>query len=119
MDENDEKRLLEDKLRDTFMRYDRDCNGYLSKDELPPVFKDLGLTLPANRDGNANDADFLFSQTFINRQFELMDANGDGRISFEEFAQYYDRWVSMVDALKNSNGPGNFRRSASNTPSLQ
>lgn len=100
----------EDKeLCKAFARYDRNGDGFLGPGDLPALFADLGLGL-----GDACESDPAAArrQAFIAKAFAEADANGDGRISFEEFAEYHSRLASMLEALRSSSLPENFKRCA-------
>ena len=84
-------------LREAFARVDADGSGYVSVDELRRAAAFLGFPV------DASDA-----------EFGKMDTNGDGKASFEEFAQWWnasDARLSRQFALD----PGGKKRTQSNT----
>lgn len=96
-------------LQRAFARYDRDGDGFLSPGDLPALFADLGFGLG---DGCESDPAATRRQAFVAKAFASADANGDGRVSFEEFAEYHGRFASMLEALRSSSLPDNFKRCA-------
>jgi len=97
------------KLRFTFMRFDKDGKGSLSRTQMPEVFESLDLPL-----GNASsEMEPQARQSLINRAFALADTNGDGRLSFKQFSDFYKRMVSMLEVCRTSKLTENFRHSAS------
>lgn len=70
------KRSGEDSLEFCFRVYDSDNNGYITQDELSRV---LGVIATDDERSEAEKA------TQLQRVFEAMDLNGDGKISYEEF----------------------------------
>jgi Ca2+-binding EF-hand superfamily protein len=59
-------------LRDAFNAMDKDGNGYIEKRELKNLLLALGES-PTDKD--------------VDDMFKAADVNGDGQISFEEFAK--------------------------------
>jgi len=98
-------------LHTVFHWYDRDCNGYISRSEMPAVLEDLGFKI-----GDSTDLGCHHKQAFIDRAFELADKNGDGKISFNEFAEYHGRISSMLEALKRSDLSQKFKRASTKGP---
>ena len=80
----DDDRVLRERLRFEFDRQDADGSGYLDKGEIRSA---LMSTRTIARD---EDIDMLM---------EAMDADGDGRIDFEEFVQF----AKGVETLTNKN----------------
>ena len=69
---------LEEKLKLAFRAYDKDRSGFIDREEVEELLK-------ANfeSDGITVDADMIKGQ--VDEFFKLVDFNGDGRVSFEEF----------------------------------
>lgn len=63
-------------IRAAFDKYDRDQSGDIDSAELRNVLEDLGVDASDER---------------LNEAFELLDANGDGIISYEEFGKWWRR----------------------------
>lgn len=61
---------FEDDLRDAFLIFDRDSNGYISKRELTFVMTSLGEHI---------------TDTAIEKMIKEVDLDGDGRVNYEEF----------------------------------
>ena len=82
-----------DKIRLTFDLFDRDRDGYLDEFEirayLASVYKVSAHDLVNNDTGEPVSADELAAATAA-AILEEADSDGDGRVSFDEFA----RWVS-------------------------
>lgn len=64
------KEWLANKLCSSFQVFDRDGNGYLTKDELELAMKMMGED---------------FEEKDINQLMRMTDLDNDGRISFQEF----------------------------------
>lgn len=67
---NEKQLLTNEKLQSAFKMFDRDGSGLISADEIKDVLG-FGKTL---------------SEEAVNEIIKQVDANGDGEISFEEFA---------------------------------
>ncbi|KAL6043072.1 Calmodulin, partial [Balamuthia mandrillaris] len=88
----------EEKLRLSFQAYDLDGNGYITKDELSLMFKQAWIAgfkaLCSTHSTEELSTDDLneFSEEmaglFADNAFETLDANGDGKLSFEEFKEF-------------------------------
>lgn len=63
-------------IRAAFDKYDRDRSGDIDSAELRNVLEDLGVDASDER---------------LNEAFELLDKNGDGIISYEEFGKWWRR----------------------------
>ena len=72
---NEKQLLTDDKLRSAFKMFDKDGSGLISANEIKEVLG-FGKTL---------------SEEAVNEIVKQVDANGDGEISFEEFAQMMRR----------------------------
>jgi len=92
------KGTLEEKLALSFKAYDLDGNGYITKDELALMFKSAWLagfkalcTTHANEEVNMEDLNEFseeMASLFAENAFETLDANSDGKLSFEEFKEF-------------------------------
>lgn len=71
-----------------FKKYDTDRNGYLDRYEISPILIDTYRTLGYNFSPTKDD---------IDRYIEMMDTNGDGKISVDEFELF------VLKALKDRN----------------
>jgi Ca2+-binding EF-hand superfamily protein len=81
--------LWYDKLHYVFEYFDRDKDGYLDAKEVERIFSDTGITQMLQNgfyQPTPNDRPTL----------ERLDTNGDGKVSFEEFATYYKRSTGMI-----------------------
>ncbi|KAL0213946.1 hypothetical protein P9112_006130 [Eukaryota sp. TZLM1-RC] len=61
----------EDELRAAFNTFDKNSDGFISRDELQTMMEALGISL---------------SESELSEMFETADTNSDGVISFEEFS---------------------------------
>jgi Ca2+-binding EF-hand superfamily protein len=78
-----------EKLRKAFDHFDRDKDGYLNAKELENIFSDTGLSQLLQNG---------FYQPTPNERpsMEKLDKDGDGRISFAEYAAYYTRSTALL-----------------------
>ena len=74
-------------LRSLFSRHDTDFSGFIEASELLPLLVDLGVLSAAASDGNGEDgeADALL----LEMQMMEMDANDDGKLSFDELCSWW------------------------------
>jgi calcium-dependent protein kinase len=72
---NEKNLLTNEKLQSAFRMFDKDGSGYISSDEIKEILG-FGKTL---------------SEEAVNEIIKQVDANGDGQISFEEFAAMMKR----------------------------
>ena len=66
--------VREVQLRGCFRAFDKDDSGTIDKHEVGAVFKEIGKTM--------TDADLTRCQ-------QLMDADGDGQVNYEEFILFF------------------------------
>jgi Ca2+-binding EF-hand superfamily protein len=76
-------------LRAAFDYFDRDRDGFLSAKEVENVFSDRGLA-------GLLGSGFLQPTPQDAPTLEKLDTDGDGRVSFDEFAAYYKTAAGMV-----------------------
>jgi len=62
---------VQEQVKTVFNSFDKDGNGYLEREEIKSVAKELG-------------AEFK-SEEELDKLMKLIDTNGDGKISLEEF----------------------------------
>lgn len=72
---NEKSILSNEKLQSAFKMFDKDNSGFISSDEIKEILG-FGKTL---------------SEEAVNDIIKQVDANGDGQISFEEFASMMRR----------------------------
>ena len=63
-------------IKAAFDKYDRDQSGDIDAAELKNMLEDLGVETSDER---------------LNEAFDILDANGDGIISYEEFGKWWRR----------------------------
>eukprot|EP00899_Mesostigma_viride_P013916 jgi/Mesvir1/22525/Mv18547-RA.1 len=68
---------------DAFLHFDRDCDGYVTRDEVTVVFSEAS---PGASSGVLSE-----------KRFDEMDHDGMGRISFKEFLFAFATWVGVED----------------------
>ncbi|KAH7332477.1 hypothetical protein KP509_20G089500 [Ceratopteris richardii] len=73
-----------DKIADTFVFFDKDCDGYVSKKE---IVEAIGQSTPVAR--NASRIGL--------KRFEEMDWDKNGLITFKEFLFVFTNWVGVED----------------------
>ena len=72
-----------------FARYDRDRSGFIEEDELATCFSELAVRV----NGRAKNKGEAEIREWVAREFRRADANQDGKLSFDEFVTYYNRFV--------------------------
>lgn len=91
---------LEHKLRWTFKIYDKDRNGCIDRLELLDIVESIYKLKKACRVETAKDKDGepLTPEEVVDRIFLLVDRNGDGQLSLEEFigGARRDQWVMKM-----------------------
>ncbi|KAG7467934.1 hypothetical protein MATL_G00137490 [Megalops atlanticus] len=90
---------LEHKLRWSFKVYDKDGNGYVDKNELRSIVECLyRIKRNSRRD---TECQLLTADEVCERIFRVVDANGDGNITLEEFIEgaQKDQWVMNMFQL--------------------
>ncbi|XP_044126786.1 guanylyl cyclase-activating protein 2-like [Bufo gargarizans] len=87
---------LEHKLKWSFKIYDKDGNGCVDKQELKEIIQSVySIKKDWTKEG---DAQLLSPEDVCNRIFHLVDENGDGQLTLQEFLEgaKKDRWVSKM-----------------------
>jgi hypothetical protein len=79
-------------------QYDASADGRIAADEFPGSNEDF-FRIDRNRDEALTEADFQWQETGIPRDagamlFYQADADGNGQVTRNEFAQLFDRWDS-------------------------
>ncbi|XP_075471368.1 guanylyl cyclase-activating protein 2 isoform X1 [Ascaphus truei] len=93
---------LEHKLKWTFKIYDRDGNGCIDKTELLEIvelsFQSIYNLKKVCRQGTEDRAPLLSPEEVVERIFLLVDENGDGQLSLDEFIDgaRKDTWVMKM-----------------------
>ncbi|GAB4820401.1 hypothetical protein N2152v2_007447 [Parachlorella kessleri] len=77
------------KAAEVFRKYDKDGSGELDKEELVSALTDLGVL----EDLGAKNAGKVLQQ-----QMREADVNGDGKISWKEFSEYFSRMAQLKAA---------------------
>ncbi|XP_077191000.1 guanylyl cyclase-activating protein 2 isoform X2 [Paroedura picta] len=89
---------LEHKLKWTFKVYDKDGNGCIDKTELleivEAIYKLKKICQPEDDRGTPG----LTPEEVVDRIFQLVDENGDGQLSLDEFVDgaRKDKWVMKM-----------------------
>ncbi|OCT94280.1 guanylyl cyclase-activating protein 2 [Xenopus laevis] len=99
---------LEHKLKWTFKVYDRDGNGCIDKRELLEIIESIYNLKKVCRDGQDERTPLLSPEQVVERIFQLVDENGDGQLSLDEFVDgaRKDKWVMKM--LQMDVGPGSW-----------
>ncbi|KAM4617164.1 guanylyl cyclase-activating protein 2-like [Discoglossus pictus] len=93
---------LEYKLRWTFKIYDKDGNGCVDKSELREIIQSIyTIKKDWKRD---QDPPLMTTDEVCDRIFQLVDENGDGQLSLQEFVKgaQRDGWVLRMLQLDTS-----------------
>lgn len=89
---------LEHKLKWTFKVYDRDGNGCIDKTELLEIVESIYNLKKVCRQGQDDRIPLLSPEQVVDRIFQLVDENGDGQLSLDEFIDgaRKDKWVMKM-----------------------
>ncbi|XP_053560653.1 guanylyl cyclase-activating protein 2 [Bombina bombina] len=89
---------LEHKLKWTFKVYDRDGNGCIDKTELLEIVESIYNLKKVCRQGQDDRSPLLSPEEVVDRIFQLVDENGDGQLSLDEFIDgaRKDTWVMKM-----------------------
>ncbi|XP_038577983.1 guanylyl cyclase-activating protein 2 [Micropterus salmoides] len=107
---------LEHKLKWTFKMYDKDGSGCIDKTELLEIVESIYRLKKACHGELDEECMLLTPDQVVDRIFELVDENGDGELSLDEFIDgaRRDKWVMKM--LQMDVNPGDWinerRRSA-------
>ncbi|XP_069612257.1 guanylyl cyclase-activating protein 2 [Ranitomeya imitator] len=97
---------LEHKLKWTFKVYDKDGNGCIDKPELLEIVESIYNLKKACRQGLEDRSPLLSPEEVVDRIFQLVDENGDGQLSLDEFIDgaRKDKWVMKMLHMDVSHG---------------
>lgn len=109
-----EARQNEDTVRVAFSTYNQG-RGYVARREMPGLVQGLGFDPELAR----GVRDMRRIGGFSGWQVAKADAVDDGQVSFHEFVDYQNRFISMVEASRGPNLEDDFRRLVASTPALQ
>ncbi|XP_047590079.1 guanylyl cyclase-activating protein 2 isoform X1 [Lutra lutra] len=91
---------LEHKLKWTFKIYDKDCNGHIDRRELLDIVEAIYKLKKACRVEMEceRQEQMLTPEEVVDRIFLLLDENGDGQLSLNEFMEgaRRDKWVMKM-----------------------
>ncbi|XP_043933056.1 guanylyl cyclase-activating protein 2 [Protopterus annectens] len=89
---------LEHKLKWTFKIYDKDGNGCIDKAELLEIVESIYRLKKACRADKEDGIPLLTPEQVVDRIFQLVDENGDGQLSLNEFIDgaRKDKWVMKM-----------------------
>lgn len=95
---------LRSSIRQEFLKYDEDGNGFITKDEMVDIIKDrTGLTIP---------------QKQIERLMKDSDKNDDGKVNYEEFVALMSKSVMQKKVVKSRRSSQASRGSNSSLASI-
>ncbi|GAB0200038.1 guanylyl cyclase-activating protein 2 [Grus japonensis] len=94
---------LEHKLRWTFKVYDKDGNGCIDKPELLEIVESIYKLKKVCRSEVEERTPLLTPEEVVDRIFQLVDENGDGQLSLDEFIDgaRKDKWVMKMLQMDN------------------
>ncbi|XP_026530974.1 guanylyl cyclase-activating protein 2 [Notechis scutatus] len=97
---------LEHKLRWTFKIYDKDGNGCIDRPELLEIIEAIYSIKEAYKSEEERAVPGLTPEEVVERIFHLVDENGDGHLSLDEFLDgaQRDKWVMKMLQLNVSPG---------------
>uniref|UniRef100_A0ACB8F4V7 Guanylyl cyclase-activating protein 2 n=1 Tax=Sphaerodactylus townsendi TaxID=933632 RepID=A0ACB8F4V7_9SAUR len=89
---------LEHKLRWTFKVYDKDGNGCIDKTELLEIVEAIYKLKKICHPEEVAEGPHLTPVEVVDRIFQLVDQNGDGQLSLDEFIDgaRKDKWVMKM-----------------------
>ncbi|KAJ8265958.1 hypothetical protein COCON_G00150570 [Conger conger] len=89
---------LEHKLKWTFKMYDKDGSGCIDKTELLEIVEAIYRMKKACHGELDEECNLLTPDQVVDRIFELVDENGDGELSLDEFIDgaRRDKWVMKM-----------------------
>ncbi|NXR93135.1 GUC1B protein, partial [Hypocryptadius cinnamomeus] len=89
---------LEHKLRWTFKVYDKDGNGCIDKPELLEIVESIYRLKKVCWSDVEDRTPLLTPEEVVDRIFQLVDENGDGQLSLDEFIDgaRKDKWVMKM-----------------------
>ncbi|XP_048409201.1 guanylyl cyclase-activating protein 2 [Stegostoma tigrinum] len=89
---------LEHKLKWTFKVYDKDGNGCIDKTELLEIVESIYRLKKACHQESEEESVLLTPEEVVDRIFQLVDENGDGHLSLDEFIDgaRRDKWVMKM-----------------------
>uniref|UniRef100_A0A8D0DHZ9 Guanylyl cyclase-activating protein 2 n=1 Tax=Salvator merianae TaxID=96440 RepID=A0A8D0DHZ9_SALMN len=89
---------LEHKLRWTFKIYDKDGNGCIDKPELLEIVESIYRLKKVCQPEEERGVPRLTPEEVVERIFQLVDENGDGQLSLDEFIDgaRRDKWVMKM-----------------------
>ncbi|XP_010332162.1 guanylyl cyclase-activating protein 2 [Saimiri boliviensis] len=90
---------LEHKLKWTFKIYDKDGNGCIDRVELLNIVEGIyQLKKACRRELQSEQGQLLTPEEVVDRIFLLVDENGDGQLSLNEFVEgaRRDKWVMKM-----------------------
>uniref|UniRef100_A0A2K5ZLK3 Guanylyl cyclase-activating protein 2 n=1 Tax=Mandrillus leucophaeus TaxID=9568 RepID=A0A2K5ZLK3_MANLE len=94
-----DKNGLEHKLKWTFKIYDKDGNGCIDRLELLNIVEGIyQLKKACRRELQTEQGQLLTPEEVVDRIFLLVDENGDGQLSLNEFVEgaRRDKWVMKM-----------------------
>ncbi|XP_062975586.1 guanylyl cyclase-activating protein 2 [Elgaria multicarinata webbii] len=89
---------LEHKLRWTFKIYDKDGNGCIDRPELLEIIESIYRLKQVCQPEEEGSQPRLTPEEVVERIFQLVDENGDGQLSLDEFIDgaRKDKWVMKM-----------------------
>ncbi|XP_063063858.1 guanylyl cyclase-activating protein 2 [Engraulis encrasicolus] len=89
---------LEHKLKWTFKMYDKDGSGCIDREEMREIVEAIYRMKKACHGELDEECNLLTPDQVVERIFELVDENGDGELSLDEFVDgaRRDKWVMKM-----------------------
>ncbi len=91
------KGTVDDKLLWAFTFYDLDRDGYISREEMLKVTDSIHELMGEN---SQTPSHLDTARVHVNKVFDMMDTNADGKVTMEEFVQYCNSHRAVRESIE-------------------